>query len=366
MEKKKVIISVTNDLVHDRRMHRSIEVLADMDYEVVFVGRRFKDSDHFSLDNCTIKRFKCIWNKGPLFYLEYNIRLFIWLLSQNPTTLLSVDLDTLLACSFIKQLTGCRLVVDLHEYYTEVPELRGKGIRKKIWGRIEKYGISRSDQRYTVSETIAGQYENLYGRKFEVVRNFPKYQQDIPRLARPGENFTLLYLGAINMGRGLTQILEVIRDLDDIRLIVAGKGDLYDVLKEKSKDFGLSDRVEFLGWVSPDQIPAICQRAHIGINILAPSSKSYYYSLANKTFDYIHAGLPTLAMAFPEYKKINQEYETSLLISNLETETITKAIKQLQSDQILYNKLQGQCLEARKVYNWDQEKLKLISIFKHL
>lgn len=71
-----------------------------------------------------------------------------------------------------------------------------------------------------------------------------------------------------------------------------------------------------------------------GINLLTDEGLSYRYSLANKFFDYVHAGIPQICIAFPEYKKLNVEHEVALL-TNLE-----------QPDCLPQQKL-SQCLKSR-------------------
>jgi len=93
---------------------------------------------------------------------------------------------------------------------------------------------------------------------------------------------------------------------------------------------------------------------------------SYYYSLANKTFDYIHAGLPAIHVAFPEYCIINEQLPIGLLVPDLKTTTLVEAIQQLLNDQDLYQQLTDNCETAKSVYNWEQEAVRLVEIYKSI
>ena len=99
------------------------------------------------------------------------------------------------------------------------------------------------------------------------------------------------------------------------------------------------------------------------MNLLEGSSKSYYYSLANKFFDYIHSGVPSINMDFPEYRAINEQWEVSLLLNKLEQEELRTAIESLWNDTDLYRQLRENCLNCRKELNWQQEEKKLLSIY---
>ena len=103
---KKIIFTVTNDLTYDRRMLRICTSLAKVGYEVFLVGRKIDNSQLFENQYFKSKRFNLIFNKGKFFYVEYNIRLCIWLLFQRFDIICAIDLDTILPCFLVHILRG--------------------------------------------------------------------------------------------------------------------------------------------------------------------------------------------------------------------------------------------------------------------
>ena len=77
---KRLILAVTNDLTYDQRMQRICSTLAAAGYDVTMVGRRLSHSRPLAQRGFRQKRLRCLINKGVLFYAEYNIRLFFYLL----------------------------------------------------------------------------------------------------------------------------------------------------------------------------------------------------------------------------------------------------------------------------------------------
>jgi glycosyltransferase involved in cell wall biosynthesis len=176
----------------------------------------------------------------------------------------------------------------------------------------------------------------------------------------------LLYQGALNEGRGIEALITAMQYIDNRELWLAGEGDLSEALRALVQKMNVTDKVKFLGRVSPDELKKLTKKAYIGLNLLENRGLSYYYSLANKTFDYVQAGVPSINMAFPEYQRLNEEYEVSLLINDLEVKTILDALKILMYDKEKYQQLQNNCKKAALVWNWEQEAKKLLDFYQKI
>jgi glycosyltransferase involved in cell wall biosynthesis len=173
----------------------------------------------------------------------------------------------------------------------------------------------------------------------------------------------LLYQGALNEGRGLEQLIEAMHHIE-MPLKIAGEGDLSALLRFLVDEKNLQHKIEFLGFVKPENLSALTANAFLGFNLLENKGKSYYYSLANKFFDYIQAEVPSINMNFPEYAAINKQYEVSILLKELTTPEIINAVNKLQTDKSLYRHLRQQCRLAKKEFNWQQEEKKLLEIYR--
>ncbi|HKI90270.1 MAG TPA: glycosyltransferase, partial [Draconibacterium sp.] len=175
--KIRIIVSVTNDLVTDNRVHKVCTTLTNMGFCVLLIGRKLKRSLPIQTREYSTKRFHLQFKKGPLFYAEYNFRLYCFLLFSNFDILLSNDLDTLPANFLISKFLKKPLVYDSHEYFTEVPELVHRPKVKRIWEWLEQKMVPQIKYAYTVCDSIAKIYTEKYGVAFKVVRNIPVSQK---------------------------------------------------------------------------------------------------------------------------------------------------------------------------------------------
>ncbi len=91
-----------------------------------------------------------------------------------------------------------------------------------------------------------------------------------------------------------------------------------------------------------------------------------YYSLANRFFDYMHAGIPQLCIDFPAYREINDQFEVAILIGDLTSENIARQLNILLEDKVLYKRLQHNCMKAKEIFSWQNEEKKLISFYNAL
>ncbi len=365
---KKIFLTATTDLNYDQRMIRICGSLAIAGYHVRLIGRQLPNSLPLASRAYEQHRLRCWFHRGKLFYLEYTLRLFWYLRAQTFDALCSVDLDSLMAGCLLSRSRPIPLIYDAHEYFSELPEVVQRPLVKKIWEWVASLCIPKASAAYTVGPGLANILSQRYGQAFSLIRNLPK-RQPPPGTSELSQRFRkkiLLYQGALNEGRGLEAMLSAMQQLTDVQLWLAGEGDLSARLRAMSAEMGLEKRVQFFGYLPPDQLSQMTRQATLGLNLLENKGLNYYYSLANKCFDYIQAALPALHMRFPEYEQLNEQYHIALLLDNLETETIVQATEKLLSDEKLYMQLANNCVQAAGELVWEKEEEKLIGIYQRL
>ncbi len=359
----KIIVSVTNDLVTDQRVHKVCLTLHQNGYKVLLVGRKLKNSNPINRPYST-HRMRLFFNKSALFYAEYNFRLFFFLLFKSVDIYLSNDTDTLLAnylCSIIRRK---HLVFDAHEMFPETPELVNRKFVKSVWQKIEDIIFPKLKYCYTVCDSIADIYNKRYNIRMKVVRNIPLETKNDVQTTKIDvqDKYILLYQGAINVGRGIEWMIQAMPLLDDFIFYIAGDGDVKKEMVQLTEDMAVTDRVKFLGRIPFEQLHSYTICADIGISLLKNQGLNYYYSLPNRIFDFIRAEVPILATDFPEIKRIIEHYDIGYTVDNYDPTHIAQVLKQM----IKEKKYKEGLKKANKELTWENESKVFLQIFDSL
>ncbi|MBI2271324.1 MAG: glycosyltransferase [Bacteroidetes bacterium] len=369
---KKVIVSVINDLVTDQRVHKVCATLHKLGFEVVLVGREQRNSLKLDKRDYFTKRMRLLFERGPLFYLEFNCRLFFFLLFHRSDVLVSNDLDTLFPNYVISLLKGSSLVYDTHEIYTEVPELQNRPFKRKIWEGLERNIFPKLKYVFTVNESIAFWYKNKYGIEPKVVRNIPRGGVEAATKTRqelnlPVDGRILIMQGAgINVQRGAEETVEAMKYVNDALLLMIGGGDVIDELKLKTERDGLNERVRFIGKLPYTELMQYTRNADIGITLDKDTNINYRYSLPNKLFDYIHAGIAVLASHLTEIEKIIRHYNVGNIIDDHDPKHIAHKINSMLENKEQLNKWKENSKHAARELTWENEEQELIKVYKLL
>ncbi len=357
-----LVFTVTTDLTYDQRMIRICTSLANAGYAVTLVGRKIKSSIPLSNQPFKQKRINCLFEKGKLFYAEYNIRLFFYLLFKKIDCIGAIDLDTILPCYFISKIKKTKRVYDAHELFCEMKEIVTRPGIYKIWKRIEGFTVPKFPNGYTVNQPIANEFKKMYGVDYAVIRNIALLKEIVP--VEKKERF-ILYQGAVNEGRSFETLIPAFKHIN-CKLIICGDGNFMQQAKQLVAANDLTDKVIFKGKIKPDELTAITQQAYIGITLFDDKGLSNYYSLANRFFDYLHAGIPQLCVNYPVYADINSKLPIALLADDISQTNIAAQLNNLLENEVLYNELQQNCLTLRQTLNWQQEEIKLIKFYNNI
>jgi glycosyltransferase involved in cell wall biosynthesis len=370
LKKKKAIVSVINDLVTDQRVHRTCLTLADNGYDVLLIGRQKKNSLPLPERPYSSKRMKLFFETGALFYIEYQFRLFKELIFHRADLLFANDLDTLLPNYLASIIKLKPIIYDSHEYFTGVPELQNNALKRGAWKMLERAIIPKLGFMITVNNSIAKLYHDEFGVNVKVMRNLP-VKRDITsvktkkELGLPEDKSIVLLQGAgINVNRGAEEAVEAMQYTNNALLLIIGGGDVIEQLKGLAQKLKLEDKVKFIPKLPFEELMNYTTLADIGLTLDKDTNVNYRYSLPNKLFDYIHAGIPVLASPLVEVKNIIESYHVGECIETHEPKHIADKLNSLLGNKEKLKLYKANALKAKEELCWEKEKSVLEEILK--
>ena len=339
-------------------------------FEVVLVGRTRQESQLLAKRSYTTERMHLLFEKEAVFYAEFNFRLFFFLLFRKADVLISNDLDTLLPNYLVSKIKNIPLVYDSHEYFCGVPELEQNDFARKCWLSIEKSIFPRLKHVFTVNDSIAELYKKQYNVDVKVVRNIPlkrdrlitKTRQD---LNLPVDKKILLLQGAgINVDRGVEELIDAMQWINNAVLLIIGGGDVIENLKMQVIALQLNDKIRFIPKLPFDELYNYTVLADLGLTLDKNTNINYRFSLPNKLFDYISAGIPVLSSDLKEIRKVIEKYNIGEILSDLQPEHIATHINQLLEDDIKMAAFRKNTFFANEELCWENEEKELIKVYQ--
>jgi glycosyltransferase involved in cell wall biosynthesis len=363
-QKQRIILTVTNDLNYDQRMKRICSSLSAAGYDVTLVGWQWETSTPLQQRPFRQKRLRVPWQQGKQMYLYYWLKLFCYLLFRKADAICAIDLDTIVPVYWASKIKRTKRLYDAHEIFTEMQEVVSRPAVKKLWSRIGNRYVPMFPAGYTIGDAYAAFFKQQYHVAYEVVRNATVLRPfTVPKKK---ERF-ILYQGAVNVGRCFEYLIPAMQQVAG-KLVIIGKGNFYEQTKMLITQYHVEDKVCLLGYKSPEELVKYTEQAWVGITLfdITNDGKSNYLSMANRFFDYMHSGVPQLCMDYPEYRKVNEQFEIAALIDNLEPGTIAAALNKLLQDETWHKQLETNALLAREVYCWQEEEQKLLHVYRKL
>jgi glycosyltransferase involved in cell wall biosynthesis len=145
-------------------------------------------------------------------------------------------------------------------------------------------------------------------------------------------------------------------------LLIIGSGrDLHNIKRIVSEK-GLHDRVRFIEKLPFHELQQYTSVADVGVSLDKPLHLNYAYSLPNKLFDYIHAGLPVLVSDLPELRRVVETYNIGVVVSKVEPKEIAFSLQQMFDGGEL-GEWRKNAIHAAQELNWQREQEVVRSVY---
>ena len=320
-----------------------------------------------------IRRILLVFHR-PLSFLDFYIRAYHLAQSCPSDIYHAHDLNTLPVAWWARRKLGGILIYDSHEIYTETSTL--KWGEKKTMGAIERFLIRRTDAVITIHESAARELSQRYGiPRPMIVMNCPRIEVNVANSHRlrtavglHSDDLIVLYQGGFLPNRGLKNLLCAMQKLpEQAKLVMMGWGKLENELKQLAQEMSLLDRtIYFIPPVPQKELLLWTASADVGVIPYQAVGLNNYYCLPNKIFEYMAAGLPIAASAFPELSRVINECEVGVTFEPESPESISHALLRILTDGGYRRQLSMNARRASETYNWSTEETKLLALYGEL
>jgi glycosyltransferase involved in cell wall biosynthesis len=259
--------------------------------------------------------------------------------------------------------TGARLAYDSHEY--GVGEFAERRLWRAVFPRyidfLEREAIGKAAFVSAVGEGIARLLQERYDLPTTpiVIRNVPDYR---PMPLRPVSSpVRVLYHGQFLPNRGLEPLVESVRWWrPELSLHLRGYGPRrYEgFLKRLIDGSPARDRIHIHPPARMLDLVPLANESDIGIHPLLATSDQTRFSLPNKLFEYLMAGLAVCVSDLPEMASIVRRYGVGVLLSSTTPDAIAAAVNGI--DLSVLPELKARALAAARELCWEKEKRVLV------
>lgn len=385
----KLVLKVcANNWINSSRDLRELSVYKEIGYDIAVLAKcdtmskfHYEIIDGIKVFRCSTKPFG---SKVPKF-INKLVSFFNYIkciIQINPNVISAHDLFPALLVSWLSTLFikhKVVLIYDSHEFELE-RNVKRNVLVKYLIKILEGFLITKCKLIIVVNESIANMMFSIYKLKEKplVVRNIPFYWhidydkclkkriEFINSFKNDSINKILMYHGNICIGRGIIIAIEIISKLNNVGLVILGKfidqkfkNELFDHINS----LGVSDRVIFCDEVKNEDLVTFIGAVDIELVLIEPIVKSYYYSLPNKLFESIQAGVPVIVSNLPELVNIVSNYNIGMICDISSIDNIIDNINQMLYNIDLYNSFKINTNIAKNKLCWEQEKLVLINKF---
>jgi glycosyltransferase involved in cell wall biosynthesis len=210
-----------------------------------------------------------------------------------------------------------------------------------------------------------------------LIRNVPVYQvvQKNNRLQQflglnPHVRIAV-YQGTLHASRGLDLLVQAAPYLaPDIVIVMMGAGptEIVSHLEALIASERVTDRIKIIPPVPYTELLAWTASADIGLYVLPRDySLSIRWSLGNKLFEYLMAGLPVLTSELDAAVEVIKNYDVGQIVSSLAPPDLAAAINTMLTDTTAHARMRANALEAAQhEFCWEKESQKLIHLYEEI
>jgi len=312
-------------------------------------------------------------NNPLLLLLLFWLKVLFKVLKFNFSVIHCHDFNTLPIGFTIGKLRRKKIIFDAHESYSEMHKGNLSNFIIKIISLLEKILIRHIDCLITVGEILEAEYKKRGAKRTAVVGNwksiseFKMSENKVKSHKRdfgiPHKKVVISFYGYLHRDRKVLPLIEAVKRCNYVFLLLAGRGVLEDIIKERVKDL---DNVLYIGPYTAERIPTLANISDVIYYGLDDSNPNAKYSAPNKLFEALAAGKGVITGNHGEIAKIVREENCGLVVDDITPSNLIRAFDLIRQNGVLKKYQTNALAAAQKKYNWANAERTLLNIYENL
>lgn len=374
----------------ETRVQRQAEALYSNGIEVDLICLRFGDEPETeTVDGIKVYRLPVNRNKQRGAFAQLFEYLFFLILASMKISSLHLRNryqvvqvhnlpDFLVFAALLPKVTGSKVILDLHDLMPEFycarfdTDLDSRIVKIIQWQ--EKLSCRFADHVITVTESWR---QTLIQRgvgadKCSVVMNVPDARYfNRNHEGQPGrsDGFKFIYHGSITERYGLDLVLKALHSFQDkkldMRLVVHGRGEYLETIKEMIAELKLDQVVELNSeYISTEDLARIVKSSDAG---LVPYRRNIFTDgiLPTKLMEYVASGVPAIVSRTPAISEYFSE-EMVQFFPPEDVGSLAESMLMFYSTPELLENLAMKSEAFNKEYNWRKISQRYVNLVKYL
>ena len=230
-----------------------------------------------------------------------------------------------------------------------------------------KFSAETADHIITISDFSKKDIITQYNiNKDKVTVAYPGYDRGIFHPIKEESKIKdsyIIYIGTIQPRKNLIRLIEAVSRIENLTLIIVGKtkgegkeGWMYEETLKAPKEFGIEDRVKFLGFVPTDDLANLINNAEAFIQ------PSLYEGFGIPVLEAMACGVPVLVSNVSSLPEVVGN--AGLTFDPYSVDQIEQAIRTIISDKKLSAKYAKQGLKQVQKFSWDKMAKTVLKVFE--
>lgn len=365
----KVGIIKSNALHEDERLRKEIRTLKKdkIDYTLLCWDRGNNYDNEERETKSLIFKLKAEYGPLVLFFLPiWWIFLTINCIKNRYDIIHVINLDSAAVIIPLSKILNIPTIYEMYDTYEDHLPLPC-AVRDTIL-KFDKYLMKLADAIVLVDECRIEEVGGVPNENISIIYNGPEFSSSVDHGRennKPHNDCVIFFAGLLGKHRTIETMIEICKEIEGIRIIFAGWGELEEFIKIES--MLNPTKVTFLGKLPHDEVIRISKQSDILFSLYDPFIPLNKYASSNKIFEAMMCELPILVSANTSMENVVLANNCGLVVDCRNKAQIKDAILKLKQSPELRRKLGRNGYQAYlDKYSWSIMEKTLINLYNSI